>query len=287
MTTTVPLRIATSRSACGCTTSTGATRRRRRSCSSTAHRDHCRNWDWVAEALRDRYHIIAPDLRGHGDSQWMVGGNYGLVDYVYDIAQLIHQRGLAPLRIVAHSLGGHVALQYAGVYPESVEQAGLDRGLGPAAGDAAEARRRCRRRSACGAGSTSCASSPAASRAGTPNLDEAVARMQEANPNLSRRAGAPPDRARHEPERGRHLRLEVRQLRARDLALLVQHRRDVRALVARSAARRCSCAARESWAGDPRADGRHQALPERPSGRRSRRRGTGSTTTSCLSSWLR
>ena len=26
-------------------------------------RDHCRNWDWVARALRDDYHVIAPDLR--------------------------------------------------------------------------------------------------------------------------------------------------------------------------------------------------------------------------------
>ncbi len=33
-------------------------------------RDHCRNWDWVAERLADRYHVIAPDLRGHGDSEW-------------------------------------------------------------------------------------------------------------------------------------------------------------------------------------------------------------------------
>ncbi|MGA3002432.1 MAG: alpha/beta fold hydrolase, partial [Acetobacteraceae bacterium] len=33
-------------------------------------RDHCRNWDWVATALQDEYHVIAPDLRGHGDSQW-------------------------------------------------------------------------------------------------------------------------------------------------------------------------------------------------------------------------
>ena len=31
-------------------------------------RDHCRNWDWVAQELRDDWHIIAPDLRGHGDS---------------------------------------------------------------------------------------------------------------------------------------------------------------------------------------------------------------------------
>jgi pimeloyl-ACP methyl ester carboxylesterase len=29
--------------------------------------DHCRNWDWVAQELRRDWHIIAPDLRGHGD----------------------------------------------------------------------------------------------------------------------------------------------------------------------------------------------------------------------------
>ena len=31
-------------------------------------RDHCRNWDWVAARMRDRYHVLAMDLRGHGDS---------------------------------------------------------------------------------------------------------------------------------------------------------------------------------------------------------------------------
>src|SRR3546814_10382996 len=30
-------------------------------------RDHCRNWDWVAEKLKGRYPIIPHDLRGHGD----------------------------------------------------------------------------------------------------------------------------------------------------------------------------------------------------------------------------
>lgn len=94
-------------------------------------RDHCRNWDWVAGALRDRYHVIAPDLRGHGDSAWMVGGNYQLLDFVYDIAQLIHQLELAPLRIVAHSLGGNIALHYAGLYPETVSHLVAIEGLGP------------------------------------------------------------------------------------------------------------------------------------------------------------
>src|SRR3546814_12717542 len=41
-------------------------------------RDHCRSWDWVAERLADRYHIIAPDLRGHGDSAWSPDGQYDM-----------------------------------------------------------------------------------------------------------------------------------------------------------------------------------------------------------------
>src|ERR1044071_656056 len=94
-------------------------------------RDHCRNWDWVVERLRGDYHILAPDLRGHGDSQWMFGGHYSLVDYVYDIAQLIHQRGLAPITIMGHSMGGHVCMQYAGVYPDSVKKLISVEGFGP------------------------------------------------------------------------------------------------------------------------------------------------------------
>jgi pimeloyl-ACP methyl ester carboxylesterase len=94
-------------------------------------RDHCRNWDWVATALRDRYHIIAPDLRGHGDSQWMVGGTYEFNDYVYDIAQLIHQKKLAPLTIISHSMGGAISLRYTGLYPETVKKLVVIEGLGP------------------------------------------------------------------------------------------------------------------------------------------------------------
>ena len=94
-------------------------------------RDHCRNWDWVAEALRDQYHIIAPDLRGHGDSQWMLGGNYNHVDYVYDIAQLLHQTKMTPVTIIGHSLGGSLSLMYTGLYPENVTKLVAIEGMGP------------------------------------------------------------------------------------------------------------------------------------------------------------
>jgi pimeloyl-ACP methyl ester carboxylesterase len=94
-------------------------------------RDHCRNWDWVAEELRHDYHIIAPDLRGHGDSQWMIGGSYNQIDYVYDIAQLLRQTDLTPLTIIGHSLGGAISLMYAGLYPENVRKLVAIEGLGP------------------------------------------------------------------------------------------------------------------------------------------------------------
>ena len=94
-------------------------------------RDHCRNWDWVAAALRDEYHIIAPDLRGHGDSAWSASGHYTMASYIYDLAQLIHQQELAPVSIVAHSLGGNIASRYAGIYPDAVRRLVVIEGIGP------------------------------------------------------------------------------------------------------------------------------------------------------------
>jgi pimeloyl-ACP methyl ester carboxylesterase len=94
-------------------------------------RDHCRNWDWVAEALSADWRIIAPDLRGHGDSAHALGGDYGMAGYVYDLAQLVHSQQLAPVTIIAHSLGGNIALRYAGLYPENVAKVLAIEGLGP------------------------------------------------------------------------------------------------------------------------------------------------------------
>jgi len=93
-------------------------------------RDHCRSWDWVAEKLSRDWHVIAPDLRGHGDSAWSPDGEYTGFAFVYDFAQLVHTLGYDEVTIVAHSLGGNIATRYAGLYPERVRKLVNIEGLG-------------------------------------------------------------------------------------------------------------------------------------------------------------
>jgi pimeloyl-ACP methyl ester carboxylesterase len=94
-------------------------------------RDHARSWDWVARALRDDYHVIAPDLRGHGDSEWARGGHYMIQEFVLDIAQLLNALDLGPVTLVGHSLGGVVVTNYTSVYPDRVHKLVNIEGLGP------------------------------------------------------------------------------------------------------------------------------------------------------------
>ncbi|MFB3052870.1 MAG: alpha/beta fold hydrolase [Dehalococcoidia bacterium] len=94
-------------------------------------RDHSRNWDRVALALNDRYTIYAPDLRGHGDSGWALGSMYSLPEFVLDVATLVAELGEDPLTVIGHSLGGAIALQYAGTFPDRVLKVVAIEGLGP------------------------------------------------------------------------------------------------------------------------------------------------------------
>lgn len=214
-------------------------------------KDHARSWDSVALALRDHFHVIAPDLRGHGDSQWSIGGSYALVDFTLDIAQLLDSLGVYPVEIVGHSMGGSVALQYTGTFPDRVKRVVAIEGLGPAPHLIRErpaqermqtwvtemqrlARRHPRRYA---------------------SLDEAVQRMQEANPRLT-------------PLQARHLTVHGTD-RAEDGTYLWKFDNYVRAMSpylfhaadAKSLWQQITCPVlllrgTESWASDPDIDGR-------------------------------
>lgn len=94
-------------------------------------RDHARNWDWVARDLRRDFHVVAPDLRGHGDSAWAIGGMYAVADFVLDLANLIDALGEREIVLVGHSLGGAISLMYSGIHPERVAKLVAIEGLGP------------------------------------------------------------------------------------------------------------------------------------------------------------
>jgi pimeloyl-ACP methyl ester carboxylesterase len=93
-------------------------------------KDHCRSWDWVAEQLRHDWHVIAPDLRGHGDSDWSPDADYTMSAVVYDFAQLIETMGHEQVTIIGHSLGGNIAARYAGIFPDRVNRFVNIEGLG-------------------------------------------------------------------------------------------------------------------------------------------------------------
>ncbi|MEH6389693.1 alpha/beta fold hydrolase [Pseudomonas profundi] len=92
--------------------------------------EHARVWDQVALQLREQWHVVVPDLRGHGDSDWSTGCAYSIPDYVPDIAALMEDLGNPPATLVAHSLGGNIAIHYTAAFPEQVERLCVIEGLG-------------------------------------------------------------------------------------------------------------------------------------------------------------
>ena len=87
----------------------------------------------LAERLRDRWHVRSLDLRGHGESDHP--GAYGLLHFVADLVALVElldltADGRRPV-VVGHSLGGQIASQFAGLYPELVRALVVAEGIGP------------------------------------------------------------------------------------------------------------------------------------------------------------
>ena len=142
--------------------------------------DHARNWDWVAKALREDFHVYALDLRGHGNSAWAPGALYSVAEHVLDLsvlADIIHQ---FPVTIIGHSLGAITTLFYAGIFPERVSKLVAIEGVGlPLEETRYPAPERIRR------WIEKVRAAENRTQHSYPNLAAAVARMKEANPFLS------------------------------------------------------------------------------------------------------
>jgi esterase len=79
---------------------------------------HAHTWDPIARGLADRYRVVAPDWRGHGESDWTP--TYSPEKALGDLEALVGLLGLARFALIGNSIGGRFAVVYAARHPEQV-----------------------------------------------------------------------------------------------------------------------------------------------------------------------
>ncbi|TVY01898.1 alpha/beta fold hydrolase [Paenibacillus cremeus] len=88
-------------------------------CGSSAY------WDQLIPRLEGRCRVIAPDLRGHGESSAPADNVYSMETLAEDIAGLLDAIELGPVILLGHSLGGYTALAFAEKFPNKLRAFGL------------------------------------------------------------------------------------------------------------------------------------------------------------------
>ena len=81
--------------------------------------DHSLVWLQLGEYLQDNYHILAPDLRGHGNSSKPSQG-YRCADIIADLEALMAHQGWNSAHVVAHSWSAKVAAVWAKQHPAMI-----------------------------------------------------------------------------------------------------------------------------------------------------------------------
>ena len=100
------------------------------------------SFQFLVDALRNDWYAIAPDLRGFGRSDWQPQG-YWYYDYVADLEALVDRYACdSPIRLVGHSLGGNIVMNYAGARPARVHRVVSLEGFGIPAEEAEDAPRK-------------------------------------------------------------------------------------------------------------------------------------------------
>jgi pimeloyl-ACP methyl ester carboxylesterase len=139
-------------------------------------RDHSHSFDDLARGLLDRFHVLALDLRGHGDSE--TTPYYAFGHFVLDLHNLVRALRLERPILVGHSMGGEIVTRLAGAFPGVPSKVVIIEGLGPPPIDMEEERQwtidgfaRIDR--------------SIAGPAGLKDLDAAYTRLRQKNPRLS------------------------------------------------------------------------------------------------------
>jgi esterase len=79
-------------------------------------------FDHIAPLFNRDYHVMAIDMRGHGDSGWSPQGAYLVEDYEKDLEAFIDKLHLKNLVLLGNSTGGRVVQVYAGLRPDRVSR---------------------------------------------------------------------------------------------------------------------------------------------------------------------
>lgn len=83
--------------------------------------DVAASFQFVVDCLAQDWHVIAPDWRGFGLTEYPKVESYWFPDYVADLdAILQHYSPEQPVNLLGHSMGGNIAMIYAGVRPERI-----------------------------------------------------------------------------------------------------------------------------------------------------------------------
>jgi pimeloyl-ACP methyl ester carboxylesterase len=79
-------------------------------------------WKYQIEHFSKRYRVVAPDLRGHGQSE-QPRSSYSLEEFLWDFTQTLDRlRVEQPFVLLAHSFGGPIALTFAATQPQRVSR---------------------------------------------------------------------------------------------------------------------------------------------------------------------
>ena len=78
---------------------------------------HCRSWDAFAKVMSKQYRVLALDQRGHGETEWARADQYGTMEMVADLDAFVSALRLESFVLLGLSMGGMVAIAYAGMRP--------------------------------------------------------------------------------------------------------------------------------------------------------------------------